>query len=99
MCVMLTTNINTNITRMQHVDEMNLKIFGKKIKELRQNHSKSLNEFVFSKGYLTTATWSRIENGLYDIKFSTLLRVAKMLNMKAEDLLKSAELSYNFSDE
>jgi len=96
---MLTTNINTNITRMQHVDEMNLKIFGKKIKELRQNHSKSLNEFVFSKGYLTTATWSRIENGLYDIKFSTLLRVAKMLNMKAEDLLKSAELSYNFSDE
>ncbi len=99
MCVMLYENINTTITCMQYLDEKNLKILGQKIKELRLKQSKSLNEFVFSKGFLTTATWSRIENGLYDIKFSTLMRVAKMLSIKVEELLKIVNLSYNFKDE
>ncbi|MEE3350019.1 MAG: helix-turn-helix transcriptional regulator [Candidatus Gastranaerophilaceae bacterium] len=48
---------------------------------------------------MTTATWSRIENGLYDFKFSTLLRVAKMLETTPSELLNIIELNLNFSDE
>ncbi len=84
---------------MQHVDKENAKLLGNKIKELRLKKSKSLNNFVLQRGYLTTATWSRIENGLYDMKLSTLLRVALMLETTPHDLLNSITLDYNFSDD
>ena len=84
---------------MQQCDVENLQNLGKKVKELRLKSNKSLNEFVLAKGYLTTATWSRIENGLYDFKFSTLLRVAKMLETTPSELLNIIELNLNFSDE
>ncbi len=48
---------------MQQIDKENLQKLSKKIKELRLKQSKSLNQFVFANGYLTTATWSRLENG------------------------------------
>ena len=84
---------------MQHVDKEHAKLLGNKIKELRLKKSKSLNNFVLQRGYLTTATWSRIENGLYDMKLSTLLRVALMLETTPHDLLNSITLDYNFSDD
>ena len=84
---------------MQQVDKENLRKIGLKIKELRLSKSKSLNEFVLAKGFVTTATWSRVENGLFDLKFSTLLRIAYMLDLKVEDLLKEIDFDYNFSDE
>lgn len=84
---------------MQQCDVENLQNFGNKVKELRLNSNKSLNEFVLAKGYLTTATWSRIENGLYDFKFSTLLRVAKMLDIAPSELLDMIKLNLNFSDD
>jgi len=84
---------------MQQVDAENLLNFGKKVKELRLENNKSLNEFVMTRGFLTTATWSRIENGLYDFKFSTLLRVAKMLETTPAQLLQAVNLNMNFSDD
>ena len=81
---------------MQQVDIENLKKFGQKVKELREKKSESLNKFVMSQDILTTATWSRIENGKFDFKLSTLLRVAYMLGIKVEDLLKSVDFDYNF---
>ncbi len=84
---------------MQQIDKENLTKIGLKIKELRLSKSKSLNEFVLAKGFVTTATWSRVENGLFDLKFSTLLRIAYMLDLKVEDLLKEIDFDYNFSDE
>lgn len=83
---------------MQQSDKNNLKKFGQKVKSLRMKESKSLNEFVMKKGYLTTATWSRVENGLFDLKFSTLLRIAKMLDTDISELLKSCDFDYNFQD-
>lgn len=88
-----------NITRMQYVDKENVKKLGKKIKELRLKKSTSLNSFVLQRGYLTTATWSRIENGLYDLKFSTLLRVACMLDISLQCLLENVSLNYNFDND
>ena len=99
MYVMLLHDVTINVTCMQYVDKENAKLLGKKIKELRLRKSKSLNNFVLQRGYLTTATWSRIENGLYDMKLSTLLRVALMLETTPHDLLNCITLDYNFSDD
>ena len=83
---------------MQQIDKENLKIFGKNIKKLRNAQSNSLNKFVFGSGLLTTATWSRIENGNVDLKFSTLLRIAKMLNLPPEKLFENIKLSNDFQE-
>ncbi|MFI3300836.1 MAG: helix-turn-helix transcriptional regulator [Candidatus Gastranaerophilales bacterium] len=83
---------------MQQLDEENLLKLSKKIKSLRMAKSKSLNKFVFDRGYLTTATWSRIENGKFDIKFSTLLRIARMLDLTVSELVSGVNFDYKFLD-
>ncbi len=84
---------------MQQVESKNLKILGKRVKDLRIEKSKSLNEFVLSRGFLTTATWSRVENGLFDLKFSTLLKIAKMLDVDVAELLNGCDFDYNFDED
>ncbi len=66
----------TTITYMQQEDNKLLKKFGKYVKKLRLERSKSLNAFAFEKGGITSATLSRIENGLVDLKFSTLVKLS-----------------------
>ncbi len=84
---------------MQQDEKENLKKFGERVKKLRLQKCKSLNEFVFKKGYLTTATWSRVENGLFDIKFSTLLKISKMLEIDVAELLDGCDFNYDFVEE
>lgn len=84
---------------MQQDERKNLKILGKRVKDLRIEKSKSLNEFVLSRGFLTTATWSRVENGLFDLKFSTLLKIAKMLDVDVAELLNGCDFDYNFDED
>ena len=66
-----------------------------RIKTLRLQKSKSLNKFVFSKGNVTSATWSRVENALVDVKFSTLIQISAMLEIKIEELLKDIDFDYS----
>lgn len=87
------------ITYMQYVNKENLIKVGNRIKALRMLKNKSLNDFVMRRGYLTTATWSRVENGLFDFKFSTLLKISKMLDIDVSDLLKDCDFDYNFSED
>lgn len=84
---------------MQQVERKNIKILGKRVKDLRIEKSKSLNEFVLSRGFLTTATWSRVENGLFDLKFSTLLKIAKMLEVDVAELLNGCDFDYDFDED
>ncbi len=84
---------------MQQDERKNLKILGKRVKDLRIEKSKSLNEFVLSRGFLTTATWSRVENGLFDLKFSTLLKIAKMLEVDVAELLNGCDFDYDFDED
>ena len=84
---------------MQQIDKENIKKLSNKIKRLRLNQSESLNKFILSNGHLTTATWSRLENGINDCKFSTLLRVSYLLNMKIDELLKDIDFNYNFDED
>lgn len=80
---------------MQQIKSENLKKLARRIKKLRLEKSESLNKFVFSRGNVTSATWSRVENALVDVKFSTLVQIASMLEIKIEDLLRDLDLDYS----
>jgi len=74
---------------MQQIDEENLKLFGQMIKEIRLSKSTSLNKIAFSRDGVTSATLSRIENGLVDFKFSTLIRLAETLDISLIEMFKN----------
>ena len=94
---MILENYSNNITCMQQQDLKNLKIIGKRIRNIREEKFASLNKCAFEQEGITSATLSRIENGLVDFKFSTLLKLAYMLKTSPEDLVKG--LYYNFNSE
>lgn len=83
---------------MQQVDRENLKNFGEKIRRIRLNKSPSLNKLAFSKDGVTSATLSRIENGLVDFKFSTLIRLVKTLDIPLSELFKDYEFNFPSDD-
>lgn len=80
-----------NITYMKQKTDINLKIFGERIKEIRKSKSDSLNKIAFSRGGVTSATLSRIENGLVDFKFSTLLNLAHTLDVPLVELFEDVD--------
>jgi len=71
---------------MQQNERKILKKLAHRIKKLRKEESRSLNSFVFEHGLITTATLSRIENGLVDVKFTTLVKLSQMLNISLSEL-------------
>lgn len=79
---------------MQQQDYELLTKFGRRIKELRTKQNKSLNNFSFNSELLTSATVSRIENGLVDLKFSTLIKLSNALDMKPEEVLHDFDFKY-----
>ena len=83
---------------MKQVDKNNLSEFGIHVKKIRKNKSSSLNKIAFSRGGITSATLSRIENGLVDFKFSTLIRLAHTLDMPLVDLIKDFKYKSDFFD-
>ena len=80
---------------MQQSKTKNLEKLAMRIKTLRLQKSRSLNKFVFSKGNVTSATWSRVENALVDVKFSTLIQISAMLEVKIDELLKDIDFDYS----
>ena len=83
---------------MQQVEKENLILLGKRIKKLRFQKDKSLNKFVMNTGGLTTASWSRLENGKFDAKFSTLIKAAAMLDISLCELVKDIPLNYTLPE-
>ena len=79
-------------------DKINLKILAKRIKELRRNKNRSLNKFINENGNLTTATWSRIENGKTDVKLSTIIKTAAILNTTVDKLLQNIDFDYSIEE-
>ena len=80
---------------MQQRFQNNLNKLGLRIRNLRLNKSKSLNALVLGREDITTATWSRIENGKVNVKFSTLIEVASVLGITLDELLKDVDFSYS----
>lgn len=83
---------------MQYREKENSIKLGKRIKELRMQKSHSLNAFVNERGGLTTASWSRIENGKFDAKFSSLIKVASMLGISLSELFLNIDWDYSIED-
>ncbi len=74
---------------MKHLNDKYLKEFGEVVKKIRTSKSNSLNNIAFSRGGVTSATLSRIENAQVDFKFSTLLKLCHTLDVSLVDLFKN----------
>lgn len=83
---------------MQQANSENLKLFGELVKEIRFKKSVSLNNITFFRGGVTSATLSRIENGLVDFKFSTLLKLAYTLDIPLDELFKNYQYNIPADD-
>ncbi len=83
---------------MQQSDKNNSIKLGKRIKELRCKTSKSLNSFVMEYGGITTATWSRLENGKNDFKLSTLIKAAALLGITVSELVSDIDFDYSLEE-
>lgn len=78
---------------MEYNEKQLIKILGNYLKLLREKKGTSLNIFAYEND-MTTATVSRIENGLVDSKFSTLVKYAKGLEIPLETILKHLNINY-----
>lgn len=78
---------------MEYKVKQVIKKLGKRLRSLRMSKHISLNKLAYEND-LTTATISRIENGLVDLRMSTLLKVAISLEMPIEEIIKPLEIDY-----
>lgn len=81
---------------MQHQDKKILRTLGKQLKKLREEKNISLNSLAFNND-ITSATLSRIENGLVDAKLTTLLKISAALEVSLHEILKELNLKYDLS--
>lgn len=82
---------------MERNDKKLTKRLGKYLKVLREEKGISLNLFAYEND-LTTATVSRIENGLVDTKICTLIKYARGLEVPLEHILLKLEIDYSNQD-
>lgn len=82
---------------MEQEEKKLIKVLGNTLKLLREEKGVSLNIFAYEND-LTTATVSRVENGLVDTKFSTLIKYAKGLEIPLEQILQLLNINYKNED-
>ena len=71
---------------MQYETDKTLKRFGKRLKQLRESKDISLNMFAYEND-IPKSSLSKIENGIIDFRFSTLLKIANALEIPLSELL------------
>lgn len=74
---------NTKIAYMQHEELIKL---GNHIKKLRKDRNLTLSALCYRNG-LEPSTVSRIEAGIVEAKYLTLLKLAKAFNMEISEFL------------
>lgn len=83
---------------MQQEDKKALKILGERIRELRKETDESLDSFANTRGGTTAASLSRVENGLVDVKFTTLLKISLALKIPLSEILKDLDFDYTLDN-
>ena len=86
------------ISNITYMKSNNAKKLGEHIRKLRLKNGESLNSFVLKNSSITPATWSRIENAKTDVKFSTLVEIARNFKMTLSELLKDVDIDYEEKD-
>lgn len=71
---------------MQESDLEQLKLLGKRIKDLRKSRKYTLTELCYKNG-LEPSTLSRIEQAIVEPKYLTLLKIASAFKMTVSELL------------
>lgn len=71
---------------MQESDLEQLKLLGKRIKDLRKSKKYTLTELCYKNG-LEPSTLSRIEQAIVEPKYLTLLKIASAFKMTVSELL------------
>lgn len=69
------------------MQDTELKKLGHHIKKLRLKKKLSLENLCFKNG-IEPSTLSRIENGIVEAKYLTLLKISKAFDMTLSELLK-----------
>ena len=82
---------------MEQGEKEIIKLLGSYLKTLRENKKQSLNMFAYEND-MTTATVSRVENGLVDLKFTTLIKYARALEIPLEDIIMQLDIDYTNED-
>ena len=82
---------------MEHDEKKIIKLLGNYLKSIRIGQNNSLNIFAYEND-LTTATVSRVENGLVDTKLSTLIKYAKGLEIPLENIIQHLNINYKNDD-
>jgi len=78
-------NYNIKIAYMQEIDN-ELILLGKRIKGLRKERKLTLENLCYKNG-LEPSTLSRIEKANVEVKYLTLVKIAKAFKMELKDLL------------
>jgi len=90
---------NFNITRMQQVKRDNIKKLGNRIYNLRVAKGLTVNEIAMKYGGISVATWSRLENGVYNnVDFSTLIFISKAFDITIIELLDGIDFDYTIEE-
>lgn len=71
---------------MQYEKSETLKKFGQRLRKFREKQGESLNMFAYEND-LSKASISKIERGIIDFRFSTLIQLANALEMPLSQLL------------
>ncbi len=71
----------------KEIIEAKLKAFGKRMREIRKQKKMTLVDLEVEIG-ITNGTLSKIENGLQNIEFITIIRIAHGLGVEAKELFK-----------
>lgn len=74
------------VQRLSLVERKFLKDFGQVLKSEREAQKLTLYE-IEDRGYPSWQHWQKLEHGLRDLKFTTLLRVANALKIHPGELL------------
>ena len=68
------------------------------MRKIKKKKSPSLNNIAFNSDCVTSATLSRIENGLVDFKFSTLINLSRTLDIPLSELLMDFKPQSNLDE-
>ena len=84
---------------MQQNDKELLKLLANRIKTLRSARSKSMNKFVSERGFISTSTLNRVENGTGDVGFTKVVRIANALDITLSELFEGFDFKYEPDDD